>query len=69
VVAVGVTVVEPEAATVPTPGDIDTPVVLVVVQVSTTVSPISIEDLLAVNELIEGGLYAGAGLVSGMSGG
>ena len=54
VVAVGVTVVEPEAATVPTPGDIVTLLVLVVVQVSIAVSPASIEDLLALNELIEG---------------
>ena len=67
--AVGVTVVEPEAATVPTPGDIVTLLALVVVQVSIAVSPASIEDLLALNELIEGGLYTGAGVRSGMSGG
>jgi hypothetical protein len=53
-VAVGVTVVEPEAATEPTPGDIVTLLALVVFQVRIAVSPSSIEDLLVLNELITG---------------
>ena len=54
-VAAGVTVVEPEAATDPTPGDMVTLLAFVVVQVRVTVSPASIEDLLALKELITGG--------------
>ena len=50
----GVTVVEPEAATIPTPGDIVTLLAFVVVQLRIAVSPTSIEDLLALNELITG---------------
>ena len=64
----GVTVVEPEAATVPTPGDMFTLEALVVVQVSTTVSPDCMVDLLALKELIVAGLYTG-GVMSGISGG
>ena len=63
----GVTVVEPEAATEPTPGDMVTLLVLVVFQVSTTVSPTSIEDLLALNELITGA-GTGSGIRSGIYG-
>ena len=55
IVAVGVTVVEPEAATVPTAGDMVALLAFVVVQVRIAVSPASIEDLLALNELITGG--------------
>jgi hypothetical protein len=47
--------VEPEVATEPTPGDMVTLLVLVVFQVRVAVSPSSIEDLLALNELITGG--------------
>ena len=54
VVAAGVTVVEPEVATAPTSGDIVTLIAFVVVQVRIAVSPTSIEDLLAMNELITG---------------
>jgi len=54
VVVAGVTVVEPEAATVPTPGDMVTLLALVVVQVRIAVSPVSTEDLLALKELITG---------------
>ena len=53
--AAGVTVVEPEAATVPVPGDIVALLAFVVVQVRIAVSPASIVDLLALNELIMGG--------------
>jgi len=63
-----VTVVEPEVATVPTSGDIVTLIAFVVVQVSMAVSPISMEDLLALNELIIGG-EAGSGDRPGISGG
>jgi hypothetical protein len=55
VVVVGVTVVEPEAATEPTPGDMITLLALVIFQVRVVVSPCSMEDLLALNELITGG--------------
>jgi hypothetical protein len=55
VVALGVTVVEPEAATVPTPGDMVTALVLVVVQVRIAVCPESMEDIFALKELITGG--------------
>jgi len=54
VVVAGVTVVEPEAATVPMLGDMVTLLALVVVQVRIAVSPVSIEDLLALKELITG---------------
>ena len=50
----GVTVVEPEEATFPTPGDIVTLVALVVVQVRIAVSPDSMDDLLVLKELIIG---------------
>ena len=53
-VAAGVTVVEPEAATAPTPGDMVTLLTFVVVQVKVAVSPASIEDLLVLKELIIG---------------
>ncbi len=62
------TVVEPEAATAPTPGDIVTPLAFVVVQVKIAVSPASIEDSLALNELINGDL-TGPAVRPGMSGG
>jgi hypothetical protein len=68
VVVVGVTVVEPEAATEPTPGDIVMLLALVVFQVRIAVSPSSIEDLLVLNDLITGG-WTGSGIGLGMSGG
>jgi hypothetical protein len=68
VVVAGVIVVEPEAATVPTPGDIVTLLAFVVVQVRIAVSPASIEDLLALKELITGE-QIGSGVGRGMSGG
>ena len=68
VVTVGVTVVEPEVATIPTSGDIVTLLAFVVVQVRMAVSPVSKEDLLALKELIEG-REIGSGVRSGMSGG
>ena len=68
VVTVGVTVVEPEVATVPTSGDIVTLLAFVVVQVRMAVSPASKEDLLALKELIEGG-EIGSGVRPGMSDG
>ena len=55
VVDAGVTDVEPEVATAPMSGDMVTLLVFVVVQVRRVASPTSIEDLLAVNELITGG--------------
>ena len=64
----GVTVVEPEVATIPTPGDIVTLLAFVVVQVRVAVSPASIEALLALKELIMGG-EIGSGVRPGMSGG
>jgi hypothetical protein len=73
VVVVGVAVVEPEAATAPTPGDILTLLAFVVFQVSTAVSPASIEDLLTLKEFMTGdGVGAGVGdgiIIPGMSGG
>ena len=63
----GGTVVEPEAATEPTPGDMITLLALVVFQVRVAVSPSSMEDLLALNELITGG-YTGSGIGPGMCG-
>lgn len=54
VVEAGVIDVEPETATAPTSGDTVTPLVFVVAQVRVVVSPTSMEDLLALNELITG---------------
>ena len=67
IVDAGVTDVEPEMATAPISGDIVTLLVFVVVQVSIAVSPASIEDLLALNELITGELI-GPGVSPGISG-
>ena len=59
---------EPEAATDPTSGDIVTLLALVVVQVRIAVSPLSMEALLAPNELTTGGeTFSGA--KPGISGG
>jgi hypothetical protein len=55
VVAVGVTVVEPEVPTVPMPGDILTLPALLVVQVRVTVWPSSTWAKFALKELITGG--------------
>ena len=59
---------EPEVATDPTSGDMVTLLALVVVQVRTTVSPLSIDDLLELNELTTGG-GTGSGVKSSISGG
>ncbi len=59
---------EPDTATAPTSGDIVTLLVFVVVQARIAVSPTSIEDLLALNELITGKLI-GDGVSPGRSGG
>ena len=67
IVEPGVTDVEPETATAPISGDIVTLLVFVVVQARTAASPASIEDLLALNELITGELI-GPGISPGMSG-
>ena len=57
---------EPEVATEPTSGDIVTLLALVVVHVRIAVSPLSIEDLSALNELITGGeTFSGAKGISG----
>jgi len=68
VVEAGVTDVEPEAATVPIPGEIVTLAAFDVAQVNTAVSPASIEALLALNELTTGG-YTRTGVSPGISGG
>ena len=54
VVCAGVTVVEPDVPTAPIPGVIVTLLAFVVVQVRVTVCPTSIDDALALKELIAG---------------
>jgi hypothetical protein len=68
VVPVGVTDVEPDAPTVPMFGEIVTLTAFDVVQCRTAVSPMPMEALSELNELITGG-YTGAGVNTGISGG
>ncbi len=68
VVEAGVIEVLPVDATVPMPGTMFTLLVLIVFQVNIAVSPASIVCLLTLKELITGEA-AGAGMITGKSGG